>query len=84
MNPGSEKQNETTEQPKPAEQPKKSPIVDQLFDVAEAWASYGLKVAGLALQTSARTLENLSKALGELATKLKKNEGETEQAHGPA
>ncbi len=49
-------------------------IVDNLFDVGEAWASYGLKIAELAVATSARTLDNVSKALGTLSESLKKDE----------
>lgn len=51
-------------------------VVDTLFDVGEAWASYGLKIAELALQTSARTLTNVSKVLGTLATELKQEKPE--------
>jgi hypothetical protein len=50
---------------------KNESVVDTLFDVGEAWASYGLKVAELALQTSARTLTNVSKVLGTLSDELK-------------
>ena len=50
-------------------------IVDTLFDVGEAWASYGLKIAELALNASARTLTGVSKVLGNLAEELK-HEGE--------
>ncbi len=50
---------------------KETKVVDTLFDVGEAWASYGLKVAELALQTSARTLTNASKIVGNLAEELK-------------
>jgi hypothetical protein len=49
-------------------------IVDNLFDVGEAWASYGLKVAELAVGTSARTLESVAKALGALSEQLKKED----------
>ncbi len=49
-------------------------IVDNLFDVGEAWASYGLKIAELAVATSARTLDNVSKALGTLSESLKKDD----------
>lgn len=58
---------------------KNETVVDTLFDVGEAWASYGLKVAELALQTSARTLTNVSKVLGSLAVELKR-----EQSHDDA
>ena len=44
---------------------KKETGVDTLFDVGEAWASYGLKVAELALEASARTLTGVSKVLGQ-------------------
>jgi hypothetical protein len=49
-------------------------VVDAVFDVAEAWAAYGLNVAKLALQTSAKTLEKTAKALGDLQTSLEKEE----------
>jgi hypothetical protein len=51
-------------------------IVDTLFDVGEAWASYGLKVAELALTASARTLTGVSKVLGNLADELKHEQHE--------
>ena len=53
---------------------KRDTIVDTLFDVGEAWASYGLKTAELALQASARTLEEVSKVLGNVARELKRPE----------
>jgi hypothetical protein len=49
----------------------KETVVDTLFDVGEAWASYGLKIAEVALQTSARTLTNVSKVIGNIADELK-------------
>jgi hypothetical protein len=51
----------------------KQSIVDNLFDVGEAWTAYGLKIAELALQTSARTLTDVSKLLGNLADELKRS-----------
>lgn len=51
---------------------KEESVVDTLFDVGEAWASYGLKVAEMALQTSARTLTGVSKLLGNLADELER------------
>jgi len=51
---------------------KNDTVVDTLFDVGEAWASYGLKIAELALATSARTLTGVSKVLGNLADELKR------------
>lgn len=53
---------------------KKETVVDTLFDVGEAWASYGLKVAQSALEASARTLEGVSKVIGNLAEELKRPE----------
>ena len=47
-------------------------IADTLFDVGEAWASHGLKIAESALQTSAQTLTSVSKILGTLAEELKR------------
>jgi hypothetical protein len=52
--------------------PKNESVVDTLFDVGEAWASYGLKLAESALQTSAHTLTSVSKLLGNLADELKR------------
>jgi hypothetical protein len=49
-----------------------------LFDVGEAWASYGLKMAELALNASARTLIGVSKVLGNLAEELNR-EGDHEK-----
>jgi hypothetical protein len=57
------------------EEKKTESVVDTLFDVGEAWASYGLKVAELALQASARTLTGVSKVLGSLAEELKNERG---------
>lgn len=53
------------------EQKDRTHIVDTLFDVGETWASYGLKVAELALSAGAKTLTNVSKVLGNLADELK-------------
>jgi hypothetical protein len=50
--------------------------IDTLFDVGEAWASYGLKVAELALTASARTLTSVSKVLCNLADELKHEQPE--------
>ena len=51
---------------------KKETVVDTLFDVGEAWASYGLKTAENALAASAKTLEGISKLLGNLSDELKR------------
>ena len=51
---------------------KKDTVVDTLFDVGEAWASYGLKTAENALAASAKTLEGISKLLGNLSDELKR------------
>ncbi|HEY1958024.1 MAG TPA: hypothetical protein VGH28_20525 [Polyangiaceae bacterium] len=47
-------------------------VVDTLFDVGEAWASHGLKIAESALTASAKTLTMVSKLLGNLAVELEK------------
>jgi hypothetical protein len=47
-------------------------VVDTLFDVGEAWASHGLKLAESALATTALTLTSVSKLLGNLAGELKR------------
>jgi hypothetical protein len=51
---------------------KNETVVDTLFDVGEAWASYGLKTAENALAASAKTLEGISKLLGNLSDELKR------------
>lgn len=51
---------------------KKDSVVDTLFDVGEAWASYGLKTAENAVAASAKTLEGISKLLGALSEELKR------------
>jgi hypothetical protein len=51
---------------------KKESVVDTLFDVGEAWASYGLKTAENAVAASAKTLEGISKLLGNLSEELKR------------
>ena len=52
---------------------KKATVVDTLFDVGEAWASHGLKLAESALATSAHTLTSVSKLLGNLSEELKRD-----------
>ncbi len=49
-------------------------VVDTLFDVGEAWASYGLKTAENAVAASAKTLEGVSKLLGHLSEELKRKQ----------
>jgi hypothetical protein len=49
---------------------RKSSIVDAIFDVAEGWAVYGLNVAKLALEQSAKTLEKTSKAIDDVKTSI--------------
>jgi len=51
---------------------KNESVVDALFDVGEAWASHGLKIAESALTTSAKTLTSISKLLGNLAGELER------------
>ena len=51
---------------------KNETVVDTLFDVGEAWASYGLKTAENMLAASAKTLEGISKLLGNLSNELKR------------
>lgn len=53
---------------------KKESVVDTLFDVGEAWASYGLKTAENAVAASAKTLEGISKLLGSLSEELKREQ----------
>ena len=55
---------------------KQESVVDTLFDVGEAWAAHGLKIAESALQASAKTLESVSKLLGNLAGELKREQTE--------
>ncbi len=62
---------------------KNESVVDTLFDVGEAWASYGLKIAEMALQTSAVTLTNVSKALGKLSDELQRDREEPEVIDAP-
>ena len=49
-------------------------IVDAVFDVGEAWASYGLKVSRLALLTSARTLRHTAHALDVISKGFEKKD----------
>jgi len=56
---------------------KKESVVDTLFDVGEAWASYGLKTAENAVAASAKTLEGISKLLGNLAQELEREKKTT-------
>jgi hypothetical protein len=51
---------------------KKESVVDTLFDVGEAWASYGLKTAENAVAASAKTLDGVAKLLGHLSEELKR------------
>ena len=60
-----------TKTEKPAET-----IVDAVFDMGEAWASYGLKVSRIALLTSARTLKHAAHALDVLSKSIEKKDGE--------
>jgi hypothetical protein len=63
---------------------KKESVVDTLFDVGEAWASYGLKTAEHAVAASAKTLEGISKLLGSLSDELKREKRTTEVIDVPA
>jgi len=45
-------------------------VVDTLFDLAEAWAVYGLSLGKSALEGAARALERTAAALDKLALKL--------------
>ena len=55
-----------------SEQNEKRSVVDSLFDVGEAWASHGLRIAESALIASAQTLTSVSTLLGSLSEELKK------------
>ncbi len=55
-----------------SENNEKQSVVDSLFDVGEAWASHGLKIAESALAASAQTLTSVSKLLGSLSEELQK------------
>ena len=63
---------------------RESSVVDGVFDVGEAWASYGLKVAELALTARAKTLTSVSKMLGNMADELRHESGHHEviETHG--
>jgi hypothetical protein len=56
---------------------KNESVVDTLFDVGEAWASYGLKTAENAVAASAKTLEGVAKLLGHLSEELKREKQQT-------
>lgn len=62
---------------------KNDTVVDTLFDVGEAWASHGLKIAESALATSALTLTSVSKLLGNLATELRRESARPEIIDAP-
>ena len=63
---------------------KKESVVDTLFDVGEAWAAYGLKTAENAVAASAKTLEGISKLLGNLSEELKREKKTSEVIDVPA
>ena len=63
---------------------KKESVVDTLFDVGEAWASYGLKTAENAVAASAKTLEGISKLLGNLSEELKREKKTSDVIDVPA
>ena len=63
---------------------KKESVVDTLFDVGEAWASYGLKTAEHAVAASAKTLEGISKLLGSLSEELKREKKDSGVIDVPA
>ena len=59
-------------------------LVRSVIDVGEAWAGHGLKVARLALLTSARTLESTARALDALQHAVDaKSAGPTDAAAAP-
>lgn len=66
------------------EQKKEASVVDTLFDVGEAWASYGLKTAEHAVAASAKTLEGVSKLLGKLSEELKREQEPSDVIDVPA
>ena len=63
---------------------KKESVVDTLFDVGEAWASYGLKTAENAVAASAKTLEGVAKLLGHLSEELKREKQQSGVIDVPA
>ena len=63
---------------------KKESVVDTLFDVGEAWASYGLKTAEHAVAASAKTLEGVAKLLGSLSEELKREKQTSDVIDVPA
>ena len=63
---------------------KNESVVDTLFDVGEAWASYGLKTAENAVAASAKTLEGISKLLGTLSEELKREKKTSDVIDVPA
>jgi hypothetical protein len=63
---------------------KKESVVDTLFDVGEAWASYGLRTAENAVAASAKTLENVAKLLGHLSEELEREKQASDVIDVPA
>jgi hypothetical protein len=47
-------------------------VVDTLFDLAEAWAVYGLNLGKSALEGTAKALARTAEALDKLAARLEK------------
>ncbi len=50
--------------------------VGALFTVGRLWASHGLNLARLALETSAKTLETTADALGDASERIGRDEAE--------
>jgi hypothetical protein len=53
-------------------QEKPESVVDHLFDLAEAWAAYGLKVSKVTLKRAARALDKTARVLDTIAQRLEK------------
>ena len=58
-------------------------IVDAVFDIGGAWATYGLKVGRMALLTSARTLSHAARALEAVQVNLEKQADLEKRAEAP-
>jgi hypothetical protein len=50
-------------------------LVDTVFDLGTTWAEYGLSCGKFALEHSAKALSRTADTLGDIADKLKSEEG---------
>jgi hypothetical protein len=66
-----------TAEPSPQKPEKAESVVDTLFDLAEAWAAYGLKMSKAALEGAARALTKTAHALETIAQRLEKKPEQT-------